>query len=145
MTECTRTALPFSSLGSRRLEADFSGGNLTTEHAQLGPHLYSEDGKLRNFVRVYVNDEDIRARGDDAPVNEGDEISIVPSIAGGNLAKLDPIIKDRAKLTNDDIKRYSRHLILPEVGVDQAVSFSRVSFRHAAGGNRGLRRCPRRE
>ena len=83
-------------------------GNLTTEHAQLRPHLYSEDGKLRNFVRVYVNDEDIRARGDDAPVNEGDEISIVPSIAGGNLAKLDPIIKDRAKLTNDDIKRYSR-------------------------------------
>ena len=68
-------------------------GNLTTEHAQLRPHLYSEDGKLRNFVRVYVNDEDIRAKGDNAPIKEGDEISIVPSIAGGNLTKLDPIIK----------------------------------------------------
>ena len=93
-------------------------GNLTTEHAQLRPHLYDDDGKLRNFVRVYVNDEDIRARGDDAQINEGDEISIVPSIAGGNLAKLDPIIKDRVKLTNEEIKRYSRHLILPEVGME---------------------------
>ena len=33
--------------------------NLTTEHAQLRQHLYSSDGRLRNFVRVYVNDEDI--------------------------------------------------------------------------------------
>src|SRR5207249_8696250 len=49
-----------------------------------------------------------------APLNEGDEISIVPSIAGG----LDPVIKGRAKLTNEEIKRYSRHLILPEVGVE---------------------------
>src|SRR5664280_1176933 len=92
--------------------------NLTKQHAQLRQHLYGEDGKLRNFVRVYVNDEDIRAKGDDAPVNEGDEIAIVPSIAGGNLAKLDPVVKDRAKLTNEEIKRYSRHLSLPEVGME---------------------------
>src|SRR5262249_25600000 len=69
-------------------------------------------------VRVYVNDEDIRAKGDNATLNDGDEISIVPSIAGGNLQKLDPVIKDRQKLTNDEIKRYSRHLILPEVGME---------------------------
>ncbi len=92
--------------------------NLTRQHAQLRQHLYSDDGKLRNFVRVYVNDEDIRAKGDNAPINENDEISIVPSIAGGNLAKVDPVVKDRAKLTNEEIKRYSRHLILPEVGVE---------------------------
>lgn len=88
--------------------------NLTTQHAQLRQHLYGGDGKLRNFVRVYVNDEDIRAKGDSTPVSEKDEIAIVPSIAGG----MDPVIKDRAKLTNDDIKRYSRHLILPEVGME---------------------------
>jgi sulfur-carrier protein adenylyltransferase/sulfurtransferase len=92
--------------------------NLTKQHEQLRQHLYGDDGKLRNFVRVYVNDEDIRSRGDHAPVNDGDEIAIVPSIAGGNLAKLDPVIKERAKLTNDEIKRYSRHLILPEVGME---------------------------
>jgi molybdopterin/thiamine biosynthesis adenylyltransferase/rhodanese-related sulfurtransferase/molybdopterin converting factor small subunit len=92
--------------------------NLTLQHAQLRQHLYGDDGKLRNFVRVYVNDEDIRARGDQAPVHEGDEIAIVPSIAGGNLAKLEPVITKRAKLTNEEIKRYSRHLILPEVGME---------------------------
>ena len=92
--------------------------NLTTQHAQLRQHHYDGDGKLRNFVRVYVNDEDIRAKGDHAPINDGDEISIVPSIAGGNLNRIDPVVKDRAKLTNEDIKRYSRHLILPEVGVE---------------------------
>jgi len=92
--------------------------NLTTEHAQLRQHLYDGDGKLRNFVRVYVNDEDIRAKGDHTPINDGDEISIVPSIAGGNLNRIDPVVKDRVKLTNEDIKRYSRHLILPEVGVE---------------------------
>ncbi len=104
--------------------------NLTTQHSGLRQHLYDGNGKLRNFVRVYVNDEDIRAKGDNAPLNDGDEISIVPSIAGGNLTggsrrsdlpvatPLQPIIKDRAKLTNEEIKRYSRHLILPEVGVE---------------------------
>jgi sulfur-carrier protein adenylyltransferase/sulfurtransferase len=91
---------------------------LTRQHTQLRQQLYDGDGKLRNFVRVYVNDEDIRAKGDNAPLNDGDEISIVPSIAGGNLQKLDPVIKDRSKLTNEEIKRYSRHLILPEVGVE---------------------------
>ncbi len=88
--------------------------DLIRQHPQLGQHLYDKDGKLRNFVRIYVNDEDIRATGDHTPVKEGDEIAIVPSIAGG----VEPIIKDRAKLTNDDIKRYSRHLILPEVGME---------------------------
>src|SRR5436309_4120601 len=92
--------------------------SLTQQHAQLRQQLYDGDGKLRNFVRVYVNDEDIRAQGDNAPLKDGDEISIVPSIAGGNLQKLDPVIKDRAKLTNEEIKRYSRHLILPEVGME---------------------------
>jgi molybdopterin/thiamine biosynthesis adenylyltransferase/rhodanese-related sulfurtransferase/molybdopterin converting factor small subunit len=92
--------------------------NLTKQHAALRQHLYTEDGKLRNFVRVYLNDEDIRAKGDDAPVSDGDEISIVPSIAGGNLQRIDPLIKDRAKLSNEEIKRYSRHLILPEVGME---------------------------
>src|SRR5438034_4340363 len=87
--------------------------NLTTQHAQLRQHLYTDDGKLRNFVRVYVNDEDIRAQGDNAPLKDGDEISIVPSIAGGSSGRSDipvatgqgiaggkpllqPVIKDRA-------------------------------------------------
>ena len=85
--------------------------DLTRQHAQLRQHLYDDAGQLRNFVRVYVNDEDIRAQGDNTPLKDGDEISIVPSIAGGNLQKLGPLINERSKLTNDEIKRYSRHLI----------------------------------
>jgi adenylyltransferase/sulfurtransferase len=57
---------------------------LTTEHTELRRHLYNDEGKLRSFVNVYVNDEDIRYLGKDAtPVKDGDTISIVPSIAGG--------------------------------------------------------------
>jgi molybdopterin converting factor small subunit len=57
---------------------------LTDKFADLKKHLYSEDGKLRSFVNVYVNDEDIRyAQKEQTPVRDGDTVSIVPSIAGG--------------------------------------------------------------
>jgi molybdopterin converting factor small subunit len=58
---------------------------LTTQFGELKKHLYSEDGRLRSFVNVYVNDEDIRyLQKDQTAVREGDTISIVPSIAGGS-------------------------------------------------------------
>lgn len=57
---------------------------LTGKYADLRKHLYAEDGRLRSFVNVYVNDEDIRyLQKDQTQVREGDTISIVPSIAGG--------------------------------------------------------------
>jgi adenylyltransferase/sulfurtransferase len=57
---------------------------LTAQHAQLRKHLYAENGTLRNFVNVYVNNEDIRyLQNEDTPVNENDVVSIIPSIAGG--------------------------------------------------------------
>ena len=57
---------------------------LVTEHPELRRHLYTEEGKLRAFVNLYVNDEDIRYLQKEATeVKEGDNISIVPSIAGG--------------------------------------------------------------
>lgn len=53
-------------------------------YPDLKKHLYTDDGKLRSFVNVYVNDEDIRyAQKDQTPVRDGDTVSIVPSIAGG--------------------------------------------------------------
>ncbi len=58
--------------------------DLTTKHGGLKQHLYNEQGKLRNFVNIYVNDEDIRyLQKEQTPVKQGDTISIVPSIAGG--------------------------------------------------------------
>ena len=62
-------------------------GALTTEYSDLRRHLFSDEGKLRSFVNVYVNDEDIRYLSKDAtPVKDGDTVSIVPSIAGGRYA-----------------------------------------------------------
>jgi MoaD family protein len=57
---------------------------LVAKYGDLRRHLFTEDGKLRSFVNVYVNDEDIRYMQKDAtPVKDGDVVSIVPSIAGG--------------------------------------------------------------
>jgi molybdopterin converting factor small subunit len=58
--------------------------NLTAAHGDLKPHLYSADGKLRSFVNVYLNDEDIRyLKREETPVSGSDTVSIVPSVAGG--------------------------------------------------------------
>lgn len=58
---------------------------LTGTFGELKKHLFSDDGRLRSFVNVYVNDEDIRyLEKDQTQVREGDTISIVPSIAGGS-------------------------------------------------------------
>ena len=57
---------------------------LVTLHSPLKKHLFSEDGKLRKYVNVYVNDEDIRyLQNEHTPVTDKDTISIIPSIAGG--------------------------------------------------------------
>lgn len=58
--------------------------HLTTQFADLKKHLFTEDGKLRSFVNVYLNGEDIRylAQGNTA-TKDGDTINIIPSIAGG--------------------------------------------------------------
>jgi molybdopterin/thiamine biosynthesis adenylyltransferase/rhodanese-related sulfurtransferase/molybdopterin converting factor small subunit len=89
--------------------------SLTRTHADLRKHLYNEQDKLRSFVNVYLNDEDIRhAYHMDTPVKDGDTLMIVPSIAGGSATEEEVA----AGLSNDEIARYSRHLIMPEVGMD---------------------------
>ena len=58
---------------------------LTGAYPELRQHLYTAEGKLRSFVNLYLNDEDIRylPQKEATPVEESDELSIVPSIAGG--------------------------------------------------------------
>jgi adenylyltransferase/sulfurtransferase len=108
---------------------------LTSTHAELRKHLFNDQNVLRNFVNVYVNDEDIRhTDGPNTPVKEGDTILIVPSIAGGNVAQVDNLraadnmiesesaqvnnLRDNLPmLSNEEVARYSRHLIMPEVGM----------------------------
>ena len=58
--------------------------NLTASHPELKKHLYTDDGKLRAFVNVYLNDEDIRYMEKEKTAVKGtDTLAIVPSIAGG--------------------------------------------------------------
>src|SRR5918999_148184 len=121
--------------------------DLTKRYDGLRKHLYADDGKLRNFVNIYLNDEDIRyLQREETPVKPGDALSIVPSVAGGISASAEatadppkrdarvggeataetPAINPRAladagelpSLSPEEIKRYSRHLIMPEVGMD---------------------------
>ena len=90
--------------------------DLTTRYEGLRKHLYADNGKLRNFVNVYLNDEDIRYLQREAtPVKAGDTLSIVPSVAGGAPTTAAP---PETELSPEEIKRYSRHLIMPEMGMD---------------------------
>ena len=107
---------------------------LTITHAELRRHLFNDQNTLRNFVNVYVNDEDIRhVDGPSTSVKDGDTILIVPSIAGGSIV-LDEVAdkdagapqsrlvgtalqSDLPMLSNEEVARYSRHLIMPEVGM----------------------------
>lgn len=98
---------------------------LIEAHPELKGHLFGAEGKLRSFVNVYVNDDDIRdlPEKDNTPLKADDELSIIPSIAGGTpaiaeAALAEPQQAELPKLTNEEIARYSRHLILPEVGMD---------------------------
>ena len=58
---------------------------LATTHPELRQHLFTSEGKLRSFVNVYFNDEDIRylAEKENTPATDQDELTIIPSIAGG--------------------------------------------------------------
>jgi molybdopterin/thiamine biosynthesis adenylyltransferase/rhodanese-related sulfurtransferase/molybdopterin converting factor small subunit len=89
--------------------------NLTTKYGGLKQHLYTPEGKLRSFVNIYVNDDDIRyLQKDLTPLKAGDTVSIIPSVAGGVPSMTETL----PELSGDEIKRYSRHLIMPEVGVE---------------------------
>lgn len=62
--------------------------DLVRRHAALEQHLYGEDGKLRSFVNLFLNDEDVRyLQQESTPVKDGDVLSIIPSIAGGGPAR----------------------------------------------------------
>lgn len=69
------------------LEAETVGALLRTlveRYPELGKNLYTDQGKLRHFVNVYVGDEDIRyLDGEATPLRSGETVSIIPAIAGG--------------------------------------------------------------
>ncbi len=91
MTVKVRIPTPLRSLTGGRSEIFARGDTvavlietLDQEHPGLKARLFETEGQLRRFINIYVNDEDIRFhQGVATPVKAGDEISIVPAIAGG--------------------------------------------------------------
>lgn len=89
---------------------------LTNQYPLLKKHLFIDEGNLRNFVNIYVNENDIRSQQKiQTPIKEGDTLSIIPSVAGGN-AVTDTI--GQIDLDSEEIRRYSRHILMPEVGIE---------------------------
>ena len=82
---------PLRPFTDKREAVEVTGGtvgellaDLTKKYEGLRKHLYTDQGKLRNFVNVYLNDEDIRyLQKEETKVSAGDTISIIPSVAGG--------------------------------------------------------------
>jgi len=92
--------------------------NLTTRHPRLQQQIFSEDGRIRSFINVYLNDDDIRyLQQGSTRVKESDTVSIIPSIAGGADVG-ERVVVEELQLSHEETLRYSRHLIMPEVGID---------------------------
>lgn len=91
---------------------------LADEYPEAKKALFDENGGLRSFINVFVNADNIKnLQGNDTPLKDGDEVMLIPAIAGGApTASVLGEVKGE-KLTNEEISRYSRHLLLREVGV----------------------------
>ncbi len=119
---------PLRQYAAQQREVNVSGstidealGSLTAQYPELRRHLYNDNGNMRNFVNVYLNDEDVRyLKKGNTTVAEGDTISIIPAIAGGSAVAAANIAERTAdqSLSHDEILRYSRHLLVPEVAMD---------------------------
>jgi molybdopterin converting factor small subunit len=87
---------PLRQFADKQNTVELAGANvgevlaaLTGKFPDMKKHLFTDEGKLRSFVNVYLNDEDIRYLNKDAtPVKDSDTLSIVPSIAGGSDMRL---------------------------------------------------------
>ena len=91
MSVKVRIPTPLQKLTNNQTEVESSGetvhdllNNLEGQYPGIKERVCDENGKLRRFVNVYVNEEDIRfLDGEQTKVKEGDEVAIIPAIAGG--------------------------------------------------------------
>jgi adenylyltransferase/sulfurtransferase len=85
---------------------------LADKSPDLRRQLFDDNGRVRSYVNVFLGDQNVRnlgASGQPVPVRDGDVLTLVPAIAGG---------APEPKLSRDEILRYSRHLIMPEVTLE---------------------------
>ena len=118
MSSKLRIPSPLRRFTNGQSELEVNGNNvrkvledLFDAHPDIKNHLVEDDGGLRNFVNIFIDGEDIRQKGGlEAEVSDGSDVRIIPSIAGG--------LSSDKKLTPNEFIRYSRHLSLPEVGIE---------------------------
>ncbi len=104
---------PFRSATGNRAKIEVAGATVREVLADLGRTypsvkglVFDVTGKVADHVAVFVNSRDIGTlQGDDTPVVDGDEVSILPAMSGG-----------APTWTEDQILRYSRHIVMPQVG-----------------------------
>jgi adenylyltransferase/sulfurtransferase len=85
---------------------------LANAYPDIKKHLFADNGQLRDFINLFVDGKNVNSlQGLDTPVADNGEVMIVPAIAGGSDGP-------ELSLTNEEIARYSRHLLLPEIGVE---------------------------
>ena len=93
MATKVRIPAPLLKLTNNQVEVDCKGDtvsqileDLGTKFPEIKERIWDEEGKLRRFINVYVNEDDIRfLKGEATPVEDGDKISIIPAIAGGGV------------------------------------------------------------
>ena len=115
-----RIPTPLRSYTNGHSEVSVSGGtageviqDLISQFPALRPHLLNGNNELRPFVNLFINQENIKnLEGLATPLREEDRLMLIPSIAGGRSATMLP------ELSHDEIFRYSRHLLIPEVGLE---------------------------
>jgi sulfur-carrier protein len=91
MSVVVRIPTPLQKLVGDKAEVEGQGATLrevieglASQNAEIKNRLLDDSGELRRFVNVYVNEEDVRfLQKLDTPIKDGDEVSIVPAIAGG--------------------------------------------------------------
>ena len=91
---------------------------LVSTYPNLRGHLYSENGRLSKFLSIYLNEEEVRyLSGEEMPLEDGDTLMLVPAVAGASGRQLSRD-RENATFSSDELARYSRHLIMPEVGLE---------------------------
>src|SRR3972149_3896440 len=86
--------------------------SLGEAYPSLRHMIYDEADEIPGHINVYINSQEIHSlQGKDTPVRDGDEVAVIPAIAGGQV------------LTPEQVNRYSRHIIMPQVGPLGSVDF----------------------
>jgi molybdopterin converting factor small subunit len=112
-----RIPTPLRAYTSGQSEVNVNGANiaealadLTAQYPAIQPHLFNEGGDLRPFVNLFVGERNIRdLQGINTPVNEGDRVMLIPSIAGG-IAPSPALPRQAGKGAESPLSHFGRGL-----------------------------------